>query len=173
MAQCRSGSRAYDYWQFWRNTEDADVGRFLKLFTELGLDEIARLEALQGQDVNEAKKVLATEATALAHGREAAEVAAETARRTFEGGEAAAGLPTHEIVKSELDAGIGLLSALVTCGLASSNGEARRHVQGGAARVNDQPVGDIKAALSSADLNADGAIKLSIGKKRHALLKPA
>ena len=163
----------YDYWQFWRNTEDADVGKFLKLFTELGLDEIARLEALQGQDVNEAKKVLATEATALAHGREAAEAAAETARRTFEGGEAAAGLPTHEIAKAELDAGIGLLSALVTCGLASSNGEARRHVQGGAARVNDQPVGDIKAALNSSDLNADGAIKLSIGKKRHALLKPA
>ena len=162
----------YDYWQFWRNTEDADVGRFLKLFTDMDLDEVARLEALEGQDVNEAKKVLATEATALAHGRDAAEAAADTARRTFEGGEAAAGLPTHEIAKGDLDAGLGVLSALVTCGLASSNGEARRHVQGGAARVNDQPVGDIKAVLGAADVNADGAIKLSIGKKRHALLKP-
>ena len=162
----------YDYWQFWRNTEDADVGRFLKLFTDMELDEVARLEALEGQDVNEAKKVLATEATALAHGRDAAEAAADTARRTFEGGEAAAGLPTHEIAKGDLDAGLGVLSALVTCGLASSNGEARRHVQGGAARVNDQPVGDIKAVLGAADVNADGAIKLSIGKKRHALLKP-
>ena len=162
----------YDYWQFWRNTEDADVGRFLKLFTDMELDEVGRLEALEGQDVNEAKKVLATEATALAHGRDAAEAAAETARRTFEGGEAASGLPTHEIAKGDLADGLGVLSALVACGLASSNGEARRHVQGGAARVNDQPVGDIKAVLGAADVNADGAIKLSIGKKRHALLKP-
>src|SRR5690606_39142776 len=116
----------WDYWQFWRNTEDGDVGRFLRLFTELPLDEIARLEALQGQEINEAKKVLANEATALLHGRAAADAAAETARQTFELGDAAAGLPTVEIPRQEFDAGIGVLSAFVRAGLAASNGEVRR-----------------------------------------------
>ena len=159
----------YDYWQYWRNCEDADVGRFLKLYTELSLDEIARLGALGGAEINEAKKLLATEATALLHGRAAADVAAETARRTFEEGQSAAGLPT---VSLDLDAGTGLLAACVAAGLASSNGEARRSVQGGAVRVNDQPVSDEKLVLTRA-LLADGAIKLSMGKKKHVLVKPA
>ncbi len=162
----------YDYWQYWRNAEDADVGRFLRLFTELPLDEIARLEALEGAEINEAKKLLATEATALAHGREAAERAAETARQTFSEGHAAAGLPTVELPAAELKKGIGLLTAMVKAGLAASNGEARRHVKGGGARVNDELVGDDKAKLTEAQLNADGVIKLSLGKKRHVLIKP-
>jgi tyrosyl-tRNA synthetase len=162
----------YDYWQFWRNTEDADVGRFLKLFTELPLDEIARLAALEGAEINEAKKILATEATALAHGRAAAEEAAETARRTFAEGEAAEGLPTVEVPEGELADGIGVLTALVHAGLAASNSEARRHVKGAAVRVNDQPVTDDKATLTPDQLNADKVIKLSLGKKRHVLIKP-
>lgn len=159
----------YDYWQYWRNCEDADVGRFLKLYTELPLDEISRLGALGGAEINEAKKLLATEATALLHGRAAADAAAETARRTFEEGQSAAGLPT---VALDLDAGAGLLAACVAAGLASSNGEARRAVQGGAIRINDQPVSDEKLVLTRA-LLADGAIKLSMGKKKHVLVKPA
>jgi tyrosyl-tRNA synthetase len=159
----------YDYWQYWRNCEDADVGRFLKLYTELPLDEIGRLGALGGAEINEAKKLLATEASALLHGRAAAEDAAETARRTFEEGQSAAGLPT---VALDLDAGAGLLAACVAAGLASSNGEARRAVQGGAIRINDQPVSDEKLVLTRA-LLADGAIKLSMGKKKHVLVKPA
>jgi tyrosyl-tRNA synthetase len=161
----------YDYWQYWRNTEDADVGRFLRLFTELPIDEIARLEALSGSELNEAKKVLATEAAALLHGRDAAEAAAATARATFEQGTAAAGLPTVEIARGELDAGLGLLSALVKAGLAQSNGEARRHVQGGAVRVNDAAASDERAKLGSSDVDASGVIKLSVGRKRHVLLK--
>ena len=164
---------AYDYWQYWRNTEDADVGRFLRLFTELPLDEIARLEALQGAELNDAKKLLATETTALAHGRDAAEAAAETASKTFEQGGMAEGLPTIEVPKDQLESGLGLLSAFVSAGLAASNGEARRHIKGGGARVNDTPVNDERAMLTMNDLGDEGAIKLSIGKKKHALVRPA
>jgi tyrosyl-tRNA synthetase len=162
----------YEYWQFWRNAEDADVGRFLKLFTDLPLDEIARLEALAGAEINDAKVVLATEATALVHGREAAEEASETARRTFSEGAAAEGLPTVEVPVAEIEAGIGVLSAFVKAGLASSNGEARRLIQGGGAKVNDAAVADERATLSASDVNKDGAIKLSLGKKRHVLIRP-
>jgi tyrosyl-tRNA synthetase len=162
----------YDYWQYWRNTEDADVGRFLRLFTELPLKEIKRLETLDGAELNEAKKVLATVATALAHGRDAANEAAETARQTFEKGELAEGLPTIEIARKDFDAGLGLLTAIVKAGLAKSNGEARRHVTGGAVRVNDDQVMDEKTQLTARDLSNEGVIKLSVGKKRHALIRP-
>ena len=163
---------AYEYWQFWRNTEDADVERFLKLYTTLPLGEIAKLAALKGADINEAKKTLATEATALLHGRDKAEAAAETARQTFEQGATAEGLPTVELPKADLAGGIGVLSAFVQAGLVKSNGEARRQIQGGGLRVNDQPVVDEKALLTAADVASDGAIKLSLGKKKHVLLKP-
>ena len=163
----------YDYWQFWRNTEDADVGRFLKLFTTLPLDEVARLEALSGAELNEAKKILANEATAILHSREAADTAAETARRTFEEGAVAEGLPTKAIARSDIEGGLGVLKALVLAGLASSNGEARRHIQGGAIRVNDQAVSDERTVLRLDDANAEGAIKLSMGRKTHVLLKIA
>ncbi len=161
----------YDYWQFWRNTEDADVGRFMKLFTEMPLNEIDRLAALEGQELNESKKILATEATAMLHGRDAADNAAETARKTFEEGARPADLPTVTVTTDEFDDGIGLLSAFVTAGLAASNGEVRRHVRGGAVRVNDQPVTDEKYTLQSGDLAEDGTVKLSLGKKKHVLLK--
>jgi tyrosyl-tRNA synthetase len=160
----------YDYWQFWRNAEDADVGRFLRLFTFLPMDEVRRLEALGGAEINEAKKMLAVEATALVHGREAAEQAAETARKTFEEGVAAATLPTVEIAAAELDAGVGVLTAFVQAGLVASTGEARRQVKGGGLRVNDAPVTDERSVLREADMR-DGAIKLSFGKKKHVLLK--
>jgi tyrosyl-tRNA synthetase len=163
---------AYDYWQFWRNTEDADVERFLKLYTTLPLSEVAKLAALKGADINEAKKALATEATALLHGREKAEAAAETARQTFEQGASAEGLPTVELPKADLAAGIGMLTAFVQAGLVKSNGEARRQIQGGGLRVNDQAVTDEKALLTAADVALDGSIKLSLGKKKHVLLKP-
>jgi tyrosyl-tRNA synthetase len=163
---------AYDYWQYWRNTEDADVARFLKLFTTLPMDEVARLAGLQGAEINDAKKVLATEATALMHGRAAAEQAAETARITFEQGALAADLPTIEIAKGDLAAGLGVLAAFVTAGLVKSNGEARRQVQGGGLKVNDVAVTDEKTMLTAAQLTGDGVIKLSLGKKRHVLLKP-
>ncbi len=163
---------AYDYWQYWRNSEDADVGRFLKLFTTLPMDEIARLAALQGAEINEAKKVLATEATALIHGRDRAEAAAETARLTFEKGQTASDLPTVEIAASELAAGIGVLNAFVKAGLVKSNGEARRQIQGGGLKVNDANVTDEKTSLTSADLTPEGIVKLSLGKKKHVLLKP-
>ncbi|WP_068460253.1 tyrosine--tRNA ligase [Hyphomicrobium sulfonivorans] len=162
----------YDYWQFWRNTEDGDVERFLKLFTTLPMDEIAKLAALQGSEINEAKKTLATEATALMHGRAAAEAAAETARQTFEQGASAEGLPTIEVPRADLSAGIGVLGAFVQAGLVKSNGEARRQIQGGGLKVNDQTVADEKALLNEADVTADGTIKLSLGKKKHVLLKP-
>ena len=142
----------YDFWQYLRNTEDADVGSFLKIFTRLPLDEIARLAALGGSEINEAKKVLATEATAIVHGREAAEQAAETARKTFEEGATADTLPTVEVDGAALEAGIGILSLLVTAGLAASNGEARRHIQGGAVRLNDQPVRDDRRMVTPQDL---------------------
>jgi tyrosyl-tRNA synthetase len=163
----------YDYWQYWRNTEDGDVARFLKLFTVLPLNEIARLAALKGQELNEAKKVLATEATTLVHGRAAAEEAAETARRTFEEGSLAETLPTVEIPASELDNGIGVLAAFVRAGLASSNGDARRQIKGGGIRVNDAAVTDEKMVLTRAQLTPQGVVKLSLGKKKHVLLKPA
>jgi tyrosyl-tRNA synthetase len=161
----------WDYWQFWRNAEDADVGRFLKLFTLLPLDEIARLAALQGAEINEAKKALATEATALLHGREAAEQAAETARQTFEQGGAAETLPTVEAPASELAAGMGALTAFVLAGLVASTGEARRQIRGGGLRVNDEVLTDEKAMLGRGDLR-EGAIKLSLGRKKHVLLRP-
>lgn len=164
----------YDYWQYWRNTEDGDVERFLKLFTVLPLPEIARLAALRGQDINEAKKVLATEATALVHGRDAAEQAAETARKTFEEGEIAETLPTIEIPRRELDHGIGVLAAFAEkAALVSSNSEARRQIKAGGLRVNDVTVTDEKMVLSARDLTPEGVIKLSLGRKRHVLLKAA
>jgi len=162
----------YDYWQFWRNTEDADVSRFLKLFTFLPLDEIARLEKLSGSEINEAKKVLATEATALLHGRDKAEAAAETARKTFEQGALAADLPTVEISRGELHTGLGVLTAFVKAGLVASNSEARRQIQGGGLKVNDELVTSDKATLSVTDTGSTGVIKLSLGKKKHVLLKP-
>ena len=163
----------YDYWQYWRNTEDGDVSRFLKLFTVLPLDEIARLSALKNQELNEAKKVLATEATALVHGRAAAEEAAGTARKTFEEGTIADTLPTVEIARGELDRGLGVLTAFAEkTGLVASNGEARRQIKAGGLKVNDETVSDEKMALSSKHLTPEGVIKLSLGRKRHILLKP-
>jgi tyrosyl-tRNA synthetase len=163
----------YDYWQFWRNTEDADVGRFLRLFTELPLDEIARLEKLRDAEINEAKKVLATEATALAHGRAAAEAAAETAREVFEAGGAGAELPQVAVPRQALERGIPAFELFVRAGLASSNGEARRLIKGGGARVNDKQLPGELHPVSLADLDSEGRIKLSAGKKRHALVRPA
>lgn len=163
----------YDFWQYWRNTEDADVAKFLKLFTTLPMSEIKKLEALGGSEINEAKKVLATEATALLHGRAPANEAAETARRTFEEGALAESLPTVEIPSGELEAGLGVLNAFVRAGLVASNGEARRQIKGGGLRVNDESVTDEKMALSAASLTPEGVIKLSFGKKKHVLLKPA
>jgi tyrosyl-tRNA synthetase len=161
----------YDFWQYWRNTEDADVVKFLKLFTTLPMAEINRLAALGGSEINEAKKVLATEATALLHGREIAEAAADTARQTFEQGQTAASLPTVRVDTAELSAGLGVLTAFVKAGLVPSTGEARRQVQSGGLRVNDLVVSDAKQILSASDAINDGAIKLSFGKKKHVLLK--
>jgi tyrosyl-tRNA synthetase len=162
----------YEYWQYWRNTEDADVARFLKLFTIMPLDEIARLAALRGAEINEAKKILATEATALVHGRAAADEAAGTARTTFEHGGTGAGLPTVELPRAELQAGIGVLSAFVKAGLAASNGEVRRAIANNAIMVNDARITSDKAAIGAADITVDGVVKLSLGRKRHVLLKP-
>jgi tyrosyl-tRNA synthetase len=164
--------RPYDYWQFWRNSEDGDVARLLSLFTELPLEEIARLGALQGHELNEAKKVLATEATALLHGRAAAAEAAETARRTFEEGALSESLPTIEIAHAELEPGLGVLVAFVKAGLVASNGEARRQIKGGGLKLNDAPVTDEKMLLTGRDLSPEGVIKLSLGRKRHVLLRP-
>ncbi len=163
----------YDFWQYWRNTEDADVPRFLKLFTTLPMDEIVRLSAIGGAELNEVKKILATEVTAILHGRAAAEQAAETARKTFEEGALSDNLPSVEIPAAELDAGLGLLSLIVRAGLAASNGEARRHVQGGAVRINDQAISDERTVIGSSEITADGVIKLSLGKKKHILIRPA
>jgi tyrosyl-tRNA synthetase len=162
----------YDFWQYWRNTEDADVDRFLKLYTTLPMSEIGRLAKLGGAEINDAKKVLATEITAMLHGREAAAAAAETARKTFEEGAFAESLPTVEVAQSSLEAGTGILSLFVTAGLAASNGEARRHVQGGAVRINDELVSDERRAVTTADLTQEGVIKLSLGKKKHILVRP-
>ena len=163
---------AYDYWQFWRNTEDGDVGRFLRLFTDLPLDDITRLEALEGAEINEAKKVLATAATAMLHGREAAEAAAETARRTFEEGKLGGDLPVFEVPASDLERGIPAFDLFRRARLATSGGEARRLIKGGGARVNDTQVKDENAPIGADALNADGSIKLSAGKKRHVLVRP-
>jgi len=162
----------YDYWQFWRNAEDADVPRFLKLFTELSLDEIDRLAALQGAELNEAKKVLATEATALVHGRDAADRAAETARTTFEQGQIASSLPSIDVPRADLEKGLGVLTASVLAGFVKSTGEARRQIKGGGIKVNDVAATDERHVLTLADLTNDGVIKLSLGKKRHALIRP-
>ncbi len=161
----------YDYWQFWRNSEDADVARFLKLFTLLPLDEIARLEALGGAEINEAKKVLANEATALLHGREAAEAAAATARQTFEEGALAESLPTVDVAAAEFDAGLGALTAFVRAGLVGSTGEARRQIRGGALRINDVALDDERAVIGREALQASGVVKLSLGRKKHVLLR--
>ena len=161
----------YEYWQFWRNTEDADVGRFLRLFTELPLEEIARLEALEGADINTAKIVLANETTRMLHGEAAAKEAEAAASAVFAAGGSAEALPTVEIPTSELEAGMLVAAAFAAAGLTESNGEARRLIKQGAAKVNDAPVSDQNASISAADI-IDGAIKLSAGKKRHALVKP-
>jgi tyrosyl-tRNA synthetase len=162
----------YEYWQFWRNTEDGDVGRFLKLFTVLPLDELRRLESLQGQELNEAKKLLATEATALLHGRPAAAQAAATAQTTFEEGGLATTLPTAEVARLELETGLGVLTAAVLAGLVPSTSEARRQIRSGGLKVNDVTVRDEKMRLTANELTAEGVIKLSLGKKRHVLIRP-
>jgi tyrosyl-tRNA synthetase len=159
----------YDYWQYWRNGEDADVGRFLKIFTDLPLEEIARLEALQGAEINDAKKVLATEATALLHGREEALKAEQAARATFEQGVTSENLPTITLSKDEF-AGLRVAAALAKAGLVSSNGEGKRAIGQKSVSVNDTPVSDENATLGDADF-VDGAIKLSFGRKKHALLR--
>ena len=163
----------YEFWQYWRNTEDADVVKFLKLFTTLPLAEIDKLAALKGSEINEAKKALADAATTLLHGADAARTAAETARQTFEEGAIAENLPSVELPRGELEAGAGVLALFVKAGLVASNGEARRQIKGGGLRVNDVPVTDEKMLLTPANLTAEGVVKLSLGKKRHILLKPA
>ncbi|MCR9235308.1 MAG: tyrosine--tRNA ligase [Alphaproteobacteria bacterium] len=160
----------YDFWQYWRNTEDADVERFLKLYTTMPLDEVAKLAALEGAEQNEAKKILATEITALLHGRDEAEKAQETARKTFEEGAISADLPTVQLPASDLNA-LGILSALVTAGLATSNSEARRHIKGGAVKVNDVAFSDERGTIGPDHLTGEGVIKISLGKKKHVLLK--
>jgi tyrosyl-tRNA synthetase len=162
----------YDYWQYWRNTEDGDVARFLKLFTVLPMNEIARLGALKGNEINETKKVLATEATALVHGRAAADQAAETARKTFEEGTTSLSLPTVPVSQKDLSAGVGVLHAFVLAGLAASNGEVRRAIGNGAVAVNDVRITSDKHVITGGDIKSDGVIKLSLGKKQHVLLKP-
>ncbi len=162
----------YDFWQYWRNVDDADVGRFLKLFTTLPLDEVGRLASLEGAELNEAKKTLATEITAVVHGGEHAEKASEAARKTFEEGALSANLPTIIVARADLASGMGILSLLVNAGLASSNGEARRHIKGGGVRINDISVSDERAILGIDQVTSDGVIKLSVGKKRHVLVRP-
>lgn len=162
----------YDFWQYWRNTEDADVEKFLKLFTTLPIDEIARLSALGGSEINEVKKILATEITAMAHGRQTAEGAAETARKTFEEGAVAHDLPSISVPSAEISEGVGLLSLIVQAGFASSNGEARRHIKGGAIKINDKQITDERMILNDSAVSDDGIIKLSMGKKKHVLIRP-
>jgi tyrosyl-tRNA synthetase len=161
----------YEYWQFWRNTEDGDVARFLRLFTDLPEPEIVRLESLQGSELNEVKKILATEATGLCHGRAAAEEAFETARRTFEEGTLAEGLPSYEVENTRLAAGLSVATLAHMAGLVRSSSDARRAIQNGGIRLNDVPVTDVRAMASAADLR-DGVMKLSLGKKNHVLIKP-
>jgi tyrosyl-tRNA synthetase len=164
---------AYDFWQYWRNTEDADVSRFLKLYTTLPMTEIARLSQLGGTEINEVKKILATEITAMLHGRAAAEEAAETARKTFEEGALAANLPSIDVPAAELQAGIGVLALFVRAGLAESNGKVRQFLKDGAVRLNDAVVNDDRQIIGTGDVTADGVIKLSLGKKKHILVRPA
>jgi tyrosyl-tRNA synthetase len=161
----------YEFWQYWRNTEDADVGRFLKLFTDLPLSEVARLEALQGQEINEAKKILATEVTTLAHGGHAAESAAETARRTFEEGAKADTLPTVELPRARLKAGVAAFELMHEAGLAESRTEARKLIKGGGGRLNDKPIAHETAMVGEGDLDPEGTLKLSAGRKRHVLVR--
>jgi tyrosyl-tRNA synthetase len=161
----------YDYWQFWRNTEDADVGKFLRLFTDLPLDEIARLEALPGAEINEAKKVLANETTRFLHGADAAEAAGQAAQAAFVEGKLSADLPTHEVAAAELAAGIVLATLAADAGLAGSRGEARRLAQGGGLRLNDKAEADANRLVTTADL-VDGVVKLAAGKKKIVLVKP-
>jgi tyrosyl-tRNA synthetase len=161
----------YDYWQYWRNTEDADVGRFLRLFTELGEDEVARLESLDGSELNEAKKVLANEATGLCHGAEATEEAESTARRTFEEGSSGEALPSIEVSRGELEAGVPAFELLRRSGLCASNGEARRLIKGGGGRLNNAVIASELEPVTLAHLDAEGVIKLSVGRKRHALVR--
>jgi len=163
---------AYDYWQFWRNAEDDDVGRFMRLFTDMPLKEIARLERLAGSEINEAKKILATEATALLHGKEEAEAAAETARKTFEEGRSGEALPSVAVPRAELEAGVALPALFVRAGLAASNGEVRRAVANNAISINDTRVTDPQRKIDAKDINADGVVKLSLGRKKHALVVP-
>ncbi len=162
----------FDFWQYWRNTEDADVGRFLRIFTDMAEPEIARLEALAGAEINEAKKILATEVTALVRGRAAAERAEGAASGQFGGSGSLEGLPHIDVARSEIEAGIGVLAAFVKAGLVPTNSEARRQVQAGGLRVNDQAVTDERAIIGAADVQ-EGAIKLSMGKKRHVVLRPS
>lgn len=161
----------YDYWQFWRNTEDADVGRFLRLFTEIPLDEIGRLEKLEGSEINEAKKILASAATVMLHGEEQAEQAANTARKTFEQGLTTGDLPSIEVKPQDLEAGIPVIALFRKANLGASNGEIRRHIKGGGAKINDGQILDEKLLVTDAHQNADGVIKLSVGKKNHVLVK--
>ena len=159
----------YDYWQFWRSTDDADVGRFLRLFTDLPLAEIARLEALEGSELNAAKIVLATEATTLCHSADAAKTAADTARATFSDKATSAGLPTFRLDNEQLANGIPVIEVVVASGFATSKGEARKLVRGGGVRINDVVVGDESQVITAEDLDAEARVKLSVGKKRHAL----
>ena len=162
----------YEYWQYWRNAEDGDVGKFLRIFTDMPLAEIARLERLQGAELNDAKKILATEATTILHGRKAASEAAETARRTFEEGAIAEGLPTYEIARAKLESGVAVASLAQMSGLTASTSEARRQIEGGGLRVNDNVIRDVKAIVGIGELAQSGAIKLSLGRKKHILVKP-
>lgn len=162
----------YDYWQFWRNTEDADVGRFLRLFTDLPLDEIRRLESLPGAQINDAKKVLADEAASMLHGAEAARTARAAAEKAFEQGALSADLPTVEVPAADLESGVPLAALATTAGLTASNGEARRLAQGGGLRLNDQQIQDGMRLVTRADLNADGVLKLAAGKKKIVLVRP-
>jgi len=161
----------YDFWQYWRNAEDDDVGRFFKTFTDMPLDEIARLEALKGQEINEAKKILATEITMLAHGKKAAEEAAETARRTFEEGARADTLPTVSVPRARLAAGVPAFELLHEAGLAESRNEARKLIKGGGGRLNDKPIAGDTVTVGEADLDSSGTLKLSAGRKRHVLVR--
>jgi tyrosyl-tRNA synthetase len=163
----------YDFWQYWRNVEDEDVGRFMRLFTELPLTEIARLEKLAGQEINEAKKILATEVTRLCHGAAAAAEAEETARRTFEEGGKAESLPTVNVPRAQLAEGIAAFELFHQAGLAPSRTEARKLIKGGGGRLNDKPIASDTAVIKENDLGSDGTLKLSAGRKRHVLVRTA
>ena len=162
----------YDYWQFWRNTDDADVGRFLKLFTELPLDEIVRLERLQGAEINDAKKVLADQATTMLHGEAAAAQARAAAEAAFEQGRLSQDLPTIEVARALLEAGVQIAALVADAGLATSRGDARRLAQGGGLRLNDEAVTDGSRIVTLADLTGDGVLKLAAGKKKIVLVRP-